>query len=179
MKTIYIWQLAGFVSTVLFGTLLHFLYGWTQSILISPFSCINESTWEHMKIAFWPMLIFAIIQYFKFKNREDYWYIKLKGILIGIFLIPIIFYTYNGVIGKSPDWVNITIYIISIGIAYLYEIKQFNQEIEKPISYKIPIAILCLISLLFIIFTFKTPNLGIFIDPITNEKGLVLKLIPF
>ena len=65
-----IWQLIGFSTTCILGVLLHFLYERTNIILISPFSCVNESTWEHMKIAFWPMLICSIIQSFYFKDRE-------------------------------------------------------------------------------------------------------------
>lgn len=170
--TINLWQLIGFAVTSLTGILLHFLYEWTQSLLIAPFSCVNESIWEHMKIAFWPMLIFAIIQSFYFKDRKDFWSIKLKGILLGIILIPIIFYTFNGVIGKSPDWINIIIFFISIAVTYIYERKQLINDEKHYKSPKIAISILILISLLFIIFTFKTPEIGIFIDPQTNTYGI-------
>ena len=54
----WIWQLMGFAITSLGGTLLHFLYDWLEkSPWIAPFSGINESTWEHMKLLFWPMFI--------------------------------------------------------------------------------------------------------------------------
>ena len=161
-----LWQLIGFAVTCILGVLLHFLYEWTNLTILSIFSCVNESTWEHMKIAFWPMFIFAIIQSFYFKNKRDFWYIKLKGILIGILLIPIIFYTYNGVIGKSPDWINIAIFIICILINYLYEYYKLSNDPKFCLSTKHSIIILCIISLLFIIFSFKAPNLGIFIEPI-------------
>ena len=164
--SINLWQLIGFGVTCIFGVLLHFLYEWTNLMIFIPFSCVNESTWEHMKIAFIPMFIFAIIQSFYYKERDDFWYIKLKGILVGIFLIPIIFYTYNGVIGKSPDWINIAIFIICIFIAFLYERNQLNMNCEYSLSSKYSIIILCMIAVLFFIFSFKAPNLGIFIDPL-------------
>ena len=48
-----LWQAAGFAVATFGGTILHFLYDWTGgSILVSPFSGINESTWEHMKLLF-------------------------------------------------------------------------------------------------------------------------------
>lgn len=31
-------------------------------------------------------------------------------ILLGLVLIPVLFYTYNGVFGKSPDWINTAIF---------------------------------------------------------------------
>lgn len=110
-RSIGFWQLIGFAVTSLGGTLLHFLYEWLdEAVWIAPFSGVNESTWEHMKLLFWPMFIYAIVQSFFFRDRENFWCIKLRGILLGLVLIPVIFYTYNGVIGKSPDWFNIAIF---------------------------------------------------------------------
>ena len=99
-----LWQLAGFALSTLSGTILHFLYDWTGgSILVAPFSAINESTWEHIKLLFWPLFLFALIQRLFFKDQENYWCVKLAEILLGLVLIPVLFYSYNGVFGKSPD----------------------------------------------------------------------------
>ena len=69
-----LWQLMGFAVTALGGTLLHFLYEWLDGAKwIAPFSGVNESTWEHMKLLFWPMFIFAIVQSFFFRDRKDFW----------------------------------------------------------------------------------------------------------
>ena len=167
------WQIICFIFTAIVGTILHFLYDWlSESILIAPFSSVNESTWEHMKLLFWPTFIFAIVQGILFKERKDFWCVKLRGILLGLILIPIIFYTYNGVIGKSPDWLNITIYFICAAAAYLYEMQLFNSNRILCKAPKRSLAILCLIALLFIIFTFAAPKIGIFKDPITNQYGI-------
>ena len=89
-KSIGLWQLMGFAVTSFSGTVLHFLYEWLgNAVWIAPFSGVNESTWEHMKLLFWPMFLYAIFQSFFLKNRENYWCIKLKGIILGIILIPI------------------------------------------------------------------------------------------
>ena len=172
-RSISLWQFFGFAVTALGGTLLHFLYDWLgEAKWIAPISGINESTWEHMKLLFWPMLIFAVAQSFFFKDREDFWCVKLRGILLGLFLIPIIFYTYNGAIGKSPDWLNIAIFFISAAVAYLYEAKLFNENNLTCRSPRLSVAALCLISLLFVLFTFRTPELGIFKDPMTGRYGI-------
>ena len=168
-----LWKLMGFGVTSLGGTLLHFLYDWLgEAVWIAPISAVNESTWEHMKLLFVPMLIFAVIQSFFFKEREDFWCVKLRGILLGIVLIPIIFYTYNGVIGKSPDWFNIAIFFIAAAIAYVYETRLFNSEKVCCRSQKWAIAVLCVVSLLFVVFTFATPQLEIFKDPLTKTYGI-------
>lgn len=118
------------------------------------------------------MLLFSVVESFFFRERENFWCVKLRGILLGIVLIPIIFYTYNGVVGKSPDWLNIAIFFISAAIAFLYETRLFNNEKVACKSPKLAIALLCVIALLFIVFTFATPEIGIFKDPLTGSYGI-------
>ena len=167
------WQIIGLLVTSIVGTLLHFLYEWLgEAAWISPFSGVNESTWEHMKLLFWSMFLFSIVQSFFFKDRKDFWYVKLKGILLGLALIPIIFYTYNGAIGKSPSWFNIAIFFITTAIVYVYETKEFNKNKMKFISPKLAIPLLSAIALLFVAFTFKTPELEIFRDPVSGGYGI-------
>ena len=172
-RTVWLWELFGFAVTALLGTVLHFLFDWSGGALwIAPFSGVNESTWEHMKLLFWPMLLFAIIQSFFFREIKDFWCVKLRGILLGISLIPIIFYTYNGVISHSPDWINIAIFFISAATAYIYETKLLKSELRSCGSPKIAMTILALVALLFVVFTFVTPKIGIFKDPTSGTYGL-------
>ena len=168
-----LWQLMGFAVTSLAGTLLHFLYDWTgESVLVAPFSGVNESTWEHMKLIFWPMLIYAVIESFFFRDRKDFPCIKLRGILTALILIPTLFYTYNGAIGRSPDWLNIAIFFLSAAVAYIYETRLLRKETVKCKNPKLAIFLLCIIAAAFVIFTFKTPTLGIFQDPLTGGYGI-------
>ena len=170
--SIWLWQLAGFSVTSFLGTLLHFLYDWLGGALwITPFSGVNESTWEHMKLLFWPMLIFAVIQSFFFRERVDFWCVKLRGILLGLTLIPVIFYTYNGVIGKSPDWINIAIFFVSAAVVYIYEAMRFKKTPIPCKNSKIAVGVVVIITLLFTIFTFFPPEIGIFKDPLTGSYG--------
>ena len=172
-RSIGLWQLWGFALTSFGGTILHYLYDWLGgAVWIAPFSGVNESTWEHMKLLFWPMFIFAIIQSFFFKNREDFWCVKLRGITLGLILIPVIFYTYNGVVGKSPDWLNIAIFFIAAAIAYIYETRLFNAEKICCNSSKLAISTLSVIAICFVVFTFMTPEIGIFKDPLTGTYGI-------
>ena len=172
-RSIGLWQLMGFAVTSLLGTILHFLYDWLGGALwVAPFSGVNESTWEHMKLLFWPMLAFAAVQWFFFPDRADFWCIKLRGNLVGLALIPLLFYTYNGVIGPSPDWLNIAIFFIAAAAAYLYEARAFRREKVPCRHAKGAVFALLLLGALFVLFTFKTPRLGIFLDPLTGTWGI-------
>ena len=171
-RTVWTWQLMGFAVTSLAGTLLHFLYEWlSEAAWIAPFSGVNESTWEHMKLLYFPLLIFALIQSRFFKERKGFWCIKLIGTVIGLAFIPMLFYTYNGAIGKSPDWVNITIFFISAAIAFLAEAHLLRNSFTCK-APRIALVLILVIGVLFVVFTFKTPQLPIFKDPITGTYGI-------
>ena len=172
-RSIGLWQLIGFAATSLLGTVLHFLYEWLgKARWVAAFSGVNESTWEHMKLLFWPMFIFAILESFFFKERKDFWCVKLRGILLGLFLIPFLFYGYNGIVGKSPDWLNILIFFISAFAAYVYETSLFNSKKLVCRRGRVAFLVICVIGFLFILFTFRTPEINIFKDPLTNSYGI-------
>ena len=172
-RTVWLWELFGFSITALGGTVLHFLYDWLdEAVWIAPFSGVNESTWEHMKLLFWPMFIYAIIQSFLFKDYKRFWCVKLRGSMLGLLLIPVIFYTFNGAIGKSPDWINIAIFFISAAAVFIYETRALNKEIYSCNHPKLALGMLCILALLFVIFTFKTPEIGIFKDPLNGAFGI-------
>lgn len=111
-KLLSTWQIAGFIFTGIAGVLLHFLFDWTnQSIITAPFSAVNESIFEHMKLLFFPMFVFAFIEnYYIGKGYKNFWCVKLIGILLGVVLIPVLYYAINGIFGMTPDWVNIAIF---------------------------------------------------------------------
>ena len=172
-RSIRLWQFFGFAMTSLGGTLLHFLYDWLgEAAWVAPFSGVNESTWEHMKLLFWPMFLYAIVQSFFFKDRGDFWCVKLRGTLLGLGLIPVLFYTCNGVIGKTPDWFNIAIFFISAAAAYLYETRLFERGTETCRRPRWAVAVLCGLGVLFTVFTFFTPEIGLFRDPLTGSYGI-------
>ena len=172
-RSIGLWQLIAFGVTAISGTLLHFLYDWSgEAIWTAPFSGVNESTWEHMKLLFWPMFIYAVIESFFFREIKDFWCVKLYGITLGILLIPTIFYTYNGSIGRSPDWLNISIFFICAALSYIFETRRFKSDTTVCKKQTFSFFLLCLLALSFVIFTFDPPELGIFRDPIDGGYGI-------
>ena len=166
------WQAAGFALVTFGGTILHFLYDWTGgNTLISPFSGVNESTWEHMKLLFWPLFLFALVQRLFFRDQENFWCVKLAEIVLGLALIPVLFYTYNGALGKSPDWVNIAIFYITALLVFLFEWWAFQKD---RLHCKYPVlafAAICMIGAAFVVFTFAPPQIPLFQDPITGTYG--------
>ena len=133
---------------------------------------MNESTWEHMKLLFWPLFLFALVQRLFFKDQENYWCIKLAEILLGLVLIPVLFYTYNGVFGKSPDWINIVIFYISALLVFFFEWWVFRNGRLQCKHPRLAVTAICLIGVLFVVFTFATPQIPLFQDPLLGIYGI-------
>lgn len=160
------YEVAGFVFTVLFGTLLHFTYMLVPNNFVAAFSAVNESVWEHLKILFFPYIIYGIFEMFVFK--EDWKKIligKVCGVLSGMITVMMLFYTYTGVIGYNIAFIDISIFIIAAAMAFLvsytFVIRANNNSTTAVI---ISLAVILLFIYLFIKNTFYPTRLPLFFD---------------
>ena len=172
-KSMSCWQIAGFLFTAIAGTFLHFLFDLTgQNRISALFSAVNESIWEHMKLLFFPMLLFAIVEKrFGPETGSRFWCVKLTGILLGLVLIPTLYYTYTGILGVNADWFNITIFFLAAGITFWVEAKLFTKDTPCPIPSGVALGLLLGIGVLFFVLTFYPPRIPFFRDPVTGTYG--------
>lgn len=172
-KTVPYWQMAGFIFTGVVGTLLHFLFDWTGgSVFAALFSAVNESIWEHMKLLYYPMLAFSLIEYrFWGKEMGNFWCVKLLGLLLGLSLIPALYYTYTGILGINADWFNIAIFFIAAAAAFYAETKLWQQGFSCPLGGKQSFGIILLVGVAFVGLTFLPPRIPLFRDPQTGSYG--------
>ncbi len=174
MKKLSLWQFSGFVFTSVFGVILHFLFNLTgQNVIIGAFSAVNESVWEHMKLLFCPMFVFALIESrYIGKDYISYWCVKLFGIVSGIVLIPVLYYTVNGAFGTTADWINIAIYFVAAAVVYIIETKLLKQKSLRCKSPSAALMILWLIAVVFVVLTFIPLHIPLFSDPLTGTYGI-------
>lgn len=172
-KTILIFQVLSAIFTILLGIILHFTFQWSnKNPLVSVFSAVNESTWEHLKLLFFPMLITTTIGYFYLgKNIPKFLCSKTIGIIVSILFTIIFFYTYTGILGTNFAVLNILTFIISAILGEYVSYKLMFSVFES--NNNICIAILTMLFLSFIFFTFSPPKIGLFKDPITGKYGIV------
>ena len=53
-------HIAGAILVCAMGTLAHFVYEWSgNNPVVGLFCAVNESTWEHIKLLFFPMLLYT------------------------------------------------------------------------------------------------------------------------
>ncbi len=168
------YQIISAVFVCILGTLLHFTYEFFgENIFVAAFSAVNESVWEHLKLLFFPMLLTTIIGYFYIgKNAPNFLCSKAFGIIVSMLFIIIFFYTYTGIIGKSIVLIDIASFFVAVILGeYLsYKLMISNFKCNNIIVTIILITMLTC----FIVFTYFTPKIGIFKDPVTNQYNLSL-----
>lgn len=163
-----------FLSLIL-GTLLHFTYEWSgRNLFVASFSAVNESVWEHLKLAFFPMIIAAIIEYFFVKDEvNNYVEAKTIGIFTAISFIVVLFFTYSGIIGTSIIVIDILIFIASIILGEYVAYKLMKREDESTyITEILSIIILVFLLICFIVFTYLPPEVNLFRDVMKGVYGI-------
>ena len=160
--------LSRFLFISVLGVLLHFTYEWSgDNPIVALFSAVNESTWEHLKLLFFPMLLLTIIELLFTEKRQlpsNYLFARTIGILSGMAFIVIAFYTLTGVFAKLPDAVNIALYFLGVFLALCIENK-INRGNSQNHSAFAAIVLLAL-TIAFFVFTKYPPSIGLFANPV-------------
>lgn len=167
-------KVVGFLFVSVAGTFLHFLYDLTgKNMAAALVSAVNESIWEHMKLIFYPMLLFSLAEKgFAKEKSSAFRCSKLAGILLSLTLIPVLYYSYTGIFGISVDWLNIAIFFLAAGAAYYLEFRMEAGGSKCVLGPVLWWAVLLLIASAFTAATFCPPRLPLFRDPLTGTYGV-------
>lgn len=163
MNKIKCYTIIGAVFTVIAGVIGHFVYDWMgESFVAGLFFPVNESTWEHMKLVFFPMLLYSLFAERKLKDESACISKAFAiGILAGTFAIPVIFYTYSGILGYNLAWLNILTFIVSviIGFVVVYAVANNCDDDKGTVILKI---IIFALVVSFMVFSYYPPDIGLF-----------------
>jgi hypothetical protein len=160
------WELWGIVFVLLLGALWHFVFQLTgDNKVVGAFAPVNESVWEHFKLGFWPMIIYALIEYKYIGWRTNSFFIaKTAALYIIPVIIGLVFYSYTAVIGHSILAIDIATFAVAVAIGQLISFKIMTyDELPQYLNY-ISLAFVVLLAALFAFFTFYPPELSIFLD---------------
>ncbi len=152
----------------IFGTLWHFLYEWSgKNMFIGIIAPINESTWEHLKLLFFPVLIYSVIEYIVWKERPDNYFSAAGiGLFGGMLAIAAFFYTYTGILGFNIPVLDISSYFIGLFTMLFIKSRIIrNKSFSSVYAARITLFFIIITAVLFGIFSFNAPELGIFMPP--------------
>jgi len=173
-RSIFWYELVGMVFIIILGTLLHFTFEWSGfQEIVGMFSAVNESVWEHLKIAYMPSILFAIFEYcYLYKRTNNFFFAKALGIYTIMVIIPVIFYAYTIFIEHNLI-IDVLSFMFAIIIGQLVSYKMLTfKKLSKNLKL-ISIVALIILGLAFVVFTFYPPQIQLFQDPNTGEYGII------
>lgn len=160
----------GILFVAIFGTLLHFMYEWSgHKRFVSIFAAVNESTWEHIKIALTPSFIWMLYDGARYGLEPNYFVAKTASLLAIIIIIPVLFYAYQIFTKKAMLPIDIIIFYISIIVSnLLFKYIIGLNSISFFITY-FAVILLFVIFGFYMILTLMPFENFIFKDPITKK----------
>ena len=165
--------LIGFIFISIVGTLLHFTYELSNhNKYVALFSAVNESTWEHIKIALTPYFVWSLVDLYLYGNLNNYFFAKLVGVLSIVIIIPIIFYTYQIFTKKPILFIDIITFYVTIFLGQYFSYLSLNMnDVSHFINY-LSIILLTIIFGIYITATIMPIKNFLFKDPLTNKYGI-------
>ncbi len=109
-------EILGIFFISLLGSFLHFTFQLSHKFwLVGIFSAVNESTWEHLKLAVIPAILWAILESRVFKLKaNNLLCAKAAGIWLMPVLIVVFFYGYKAILGYHNLALDIGIFILAV-----------------------------------------------------------------
>ena len=172
-KSVLKWELVGIVFIVVIGGALHFAFelsgGWRPLALIAA---VNESVWEHLKLGFWPALIYFLIEYrFINKYSGNLLFAKAIGILLIPVAITVLFYAYTAIV-EDMLAIDLTIFVVAVITGQLTSYKLLTANPLPLWLNRIGISLLILLTIAFCTLSYFAPQLPIFKDPVSGGYGI-------
>ena len=164
-------QWCGFAFVSIVGTLWHFIYQWTgDNRLVCP---VNESPWEHLKLLWFPFLLWCLINLRSTKGQSGAWARHCVGAITGIGVITAVFFTYKGIIGRDVMALDIISFILGVGSAFWIDaVLTRNGKLQGKSAQTAGVFLLLAVSALFMLFTFYPPKIPWFLDEQSGIYGI-------
>ena len=174
-RRLFFWGLGGFFFTGALGAALHFVYDWSgRNPAAAAFSAVNESTWEHMKLLFVPVFLLSVVQVCVLgRDCPHLLWSRALSTLVGLALIPVLFYTYTGVLGFFVDWANIAVFYLADAGLFALDSWLLRRGRRGALWRQVAgLAVLWGLMFSFVFCTFRPPHIALWQDPVTGQYGI-------
>lgn len=157
------------------GSIMHFVFEWSKHNRgVAVIAAVNESYWEHIKIAFWPVFILYLVEFALGGWAIDS-FIPAKTVslyVIVIFMISSVF-AYKSIAKKNILALDISLFCVTIIVAQIVG-TNLMLELDSSLSTILfSLIFLLAIFISFARFTLKPPSEpDFFKDPITKKYGI-------
>ncbi len=157
------------------GSLLHFLFDWTKhNRFMAIFCAVNESYWEHIKIAIWPVML---VQVALFALGGHQYPAFIPAATIALYSIPIsmvgMVFAYKALTKRNILWIDIPLFFVTIAIAQYLFVLVLEQLSATLATVLVAVFFLVGLVVAFGLFTLRPPKEpDPFVDPINQKYGL-------
>lgn len=166
-------SVGGAALGIVLGSLLHFTYQWSGRLTaVALFSAVNESPWEHLKLYFFPIVLYLAVEWFVVENKAALLFAKLVQIIGGMVFIEAFFYTYTGALGIENVWVDILSFVVAMASGYLVSYRLIRPGVSGGFPAWLSGASIALVMLFFVTSTFAPPHIPLFRDGTTGSYGV-------
>ncbi|MBC7959497.1 MAG: hypothetical protein H7X94_06495, partial [Vallitaleaceae bacterium] len=137
------WILLGIPVLFIVGGLMHFAYEASgNKLLAGLFAPINESIWEHLKMAFWPTVVWWLLGYFLLSKTRGFstkhWFVSCAiSAMVSPLVIVAFYYTYTGAFGIESLVLDIFSLLLGLAIGQLLALHIYTYATLKPIHFLI------------------------------------------
>jgi hypothetical protein len=169
------WELGGIVFILLLGAVLHFAFEWSGEWKpLAVIAAVNESVWEHLKLGFWPALLYSAIEYRFLRGFSNNFIVARTTAAVVIpATIVALFYAYTAVV-EDMLVADILIFVVAV---VLGQVASYRVLRSRPLSRRLhwfAAVSLILLVLAFALLTFYAPQSGLFRDPVGGAYGIPL-----
>lgn len=169
LRFVRIYHIVGIFVICIASFPLHFSYEWSgASAIIGIFTPINESIWEHLKLVFWPLLLwwgvgFLVYRESKHLNLTKWLTAMMVSVVLSMLIIVGWYYTWTSGLEIESSIIDIGSLFLAVPIAQLIAIHVYRVIEPKLVYLILSLFFLLILAGMFINFTFNTPNFPIFI----------------
>ena len=127
-KKVLIYEVVGTLFIIFLGSAFHFTYELSGRVaVVGAFSAVNESVWEHLKLPFWPSLLWMLIEIYPLRKAvSNFFTAKAIGTIAMIVIIPAVFYAYT-VFTEEILAVDIATFMIAVIVGQIISCRLFKK----------------------------------------------------
>ena len=167
-RRVALWEVTGGLVIFFAGSFLHFLFELSGfAVVAAPFASVNESTWEHLKLFFWPALLFAVVQHAYTRHEvNNFWAAKGASVVITPLAIVIGFYAYVGVVvpiyGKGALIGTLITAAIGVALGQVASYRLLTGAPRGRRAHVLGVTAILVMGAAFALFTFVPPRIFLF-----------------
>lgn len=164
--------LEGLAISIL-GSILHFTYAWSgRNKLVAVFAAVNESTWEHIKLALSGIFICTLVDVWWLGDNPNYWFAKSMSFLVPVLVIPALFYGYRPILKvKSCLPIDIAIFFVASFASSAMFVWMMNLAPMGEPGEIVSIVISVVVLTMYLSLTRFPMHNFLFRDPVTGKYG--------